>query len=609
MPLDLSGFVTPEQNFGGLYKVAEKLDDQNANAERLAQQKESRQTATAKFLTDYLDPKDHLTGTAYDPQIVSGLSNILQQGQQLAAKGVNTNDILMALGPQVARLNQYSVTAKTINQRIKDQVARLKPYSGYNLEALQSQALKNAFYGPDGKLKDISSVDPNADYITDTVKNNPDLVTTSKGLDDFVQKTPMHEGSNTVTTAYGGRSKNVKYEARAPFWEDLQRDEKGNILTNEVGEPVGLGVRGTAINDDKGNPIKDESGNPFYAADKNVYNAVMMHNPDVADYIRGQVMQHFKQAGAKQMPPEGSPQWDMMARHILYDELKTRSKSYFKTINQEKETAPAIKVELGQDKNAMNALANYESAVKLKGDYAYMNPKTGKAGKTNAVQAIGKIFNNDPDFLQGESEDINGRNVIDVTQFLPGGGLKSGRGADEVYKNVWYDPNKRSLLVSTEGKKKDATGNKPTSIEEVPESQAGRFMARIAAANGIDPDKVSGLLTEMGYKNAKFTNVAAAGDAENRIQSEHLQKIDDALKDGKWDSLKGIGVKDGEVASVEERTGSSWLPGRDRYAVYVKTADGIKKAFTTSDKKALEDYLKNGQKSASQEDLRKKYDY
>lgn len=609
MALDLSGFNVPEQSFGGLYRAGDRLEQNRREDERIAREQEGRQASTAKFLTDYLDPKDHLSGTNYDPQIVSGFQDVLQKAQALAAKGANTNDILMAIGPSVSKLNDYSTKAKLINQQIKGSLGKLKGYTGYNPEALEMEARKQAFYGPDGKLKDISTVDPNQDYVTMAAQNSPEIVTSGKGLDDFVNKTPMADYQRTVQTAYGGRTKNSKIEAKHPFWEDLQKDEKGNIAVDASGNPLGLDVEGAPMVGDDNKPIVNpQTGQPFKVMNKNNFNAIMTHNPDVADYIRGQVNKHFRDAGAKELPAEGSAQWDMMARHILGDELKTRSRSTFRTLEQQKETAQAVKVELAQDPAALDAIAKFNAAQKLKGDYAIYDPKTQKAVKTNAVEAIGKVFNNEPAFLQGEHTDIDGRSVIDVTDFLPGGGLKSGRADDQVYKGIYYDPNKRSLLVTQQARTKDKSGQKPTELEEVPESKIGLFVTRIAAANGVDPDKVSGILENMGYKGAKFTNVQSAGDTPKALEQEHAAKIDTAIKDNKWDELKGIKTKDGTVAEISERSKTSWLPGVDRYAVYVTDTDGKKvKAFTTSDKKELEAYLKNGKNST--EDLRKKYNY
>ncbi len=641
MALDVSGFNVPEQNFGGLYKAADTVERQRKEDQELAQQKLGRQAATSKFLTDYLDPKDHLTGTNYDPQIVGGFQNVLQQAQQLASKGASTNDILMAIGPSVSKLNDYSTKAKLIDQQIKSSVAKLKAYPGYNPEAVESEAKKAAFYGPDGKLKDISTVDPNQDYISLVAKNNPELITSSKGLDDFVNKTPMADFSRTVATTYAGRSRNVKYEAKHPFWEDLKTDEKGNIQTDAAGNPLGLGVAGGSMIDDNGKPIVNPTtGQPFQVMDKNNFNAIMTHNPDVADYVRGQVNQHFKAAGAKQLPSEGSPQWDMMARHILHDELETRSRSTFRTVDQQKETLPAIKVELGRDPSALDALANYESAVKLKGEYSINDP-SGKPIKTNAVQTIGKIFNNDPDFVQGPPTQLpSGENVIDVTESFPTEGLKTGKNEPFVPESIYWDPSKRNLIVKLRSRTKDASapgGGKDYSYKrlDVPESDAGKFMHQIAGANGVDPNKVSSILEQSGYRSAKFNNAAGSNDLNDRLKgagNEKIEAISKSIDDDNFDALKNLPVKDGVIQSVDNRNIlGGWL--RDRYAIDVKTPTGKIRTIPFKDKDAFKDYIKGestisvppkkeapkgDSKSSSllmetlktpTEDLRKKYNY
>lgn len=590
--LDLSGFNVPEEKFEGLYQAAGSLQRRNVLNQRLALAERGRQDATGKFVQSYLDPKDYLTGTAYDPQIVSGLQSLLQQGEELTSKGASTSDVLMALGPQVQKINDYSTKAKLINNNIKNSIGRLKGYTGYDPEALEQEARKQAFYDANGKLKDISQVDPSNDYVTMATKNNPEAVTTGKGLDDFVAKTPMHDYSNSVTTAYGGRSKTTTYDAKAPFWMGLQKDAQGNVMTDDSGNPKGLGVTGGVITGDDNKPIiNPETNQPYSGMDKDHFNAIMRHNPDVADYVRGEVNKHFRAAGAKQLPAEGSPQWEAMARHVLGDELQTRDKSYFKTRDQQKETAPAIKVELGSNPEALANMAKYEEAVKLKGDYYVPNPN-GKQIKTNTVQTVGEIFNNNPSFLAGDHKDVNGRSVVDVTSFFPGGGIKTGRGADDNYESIYYDPNKRSLLLEVKGKEKDANGKYPTSYEEVPESKAGIFMSRIAGANGVDPDKVPQILSQLGYKGAKFNNVQSGGDLNAKLSQEHADKIDAALKNDKLEDLKGVETPDGKIDNIDTRTLTSWIPGRDRYEVKLTKPDGTQTSKTFKDKKALTDYIK-----------------
>lgn len=601
MPLDLSGFENQQQQFGGLYKAADTIERNRREDERQQREQQGRTAATSKFLTDYLDPKDHLTGTNYDPQIVNGFQDVLQKAQVLAAKGANTNDILMAIGPSVSKLNQYSVTAKAINQQIKDSLGKLKAYPGYNPEALEAEAKKQAFYGPDGKLKDISSVDPNQDYVTMAAKNSPELVTTGKGLDDFVNKTPMADYQRTVQTAYGGRTRNAKIEAKHPFWEDLQKDEKGNIATDTAGNPLGLDVEGASMVDDNNkNIVNPQTGQPFRVMDKNNFNAIMTHNPDVADYIRGQVNQHFKTAGAKDLPAEGSAQWDMMARHILGDELKTRSRSSFRTLDQQKETAQAIKIDIAQNPDQLKGIAEFNAAQRGTGEYATYNPKTGKAFKTNPIQSIGHILNNDPDYTQGPSVQLpDGREVVDVTESFPAGGLKTGKNEPDVVQSIFYDPNKRSLIIRNRSKTKNATTKDyDISDEEVPEKKIGQYMARIAAVNGVDPNKVSDILTQVGYSGGKFTAPGDASHMSVALSGAKTAKIDAAVKgieEDKFDAVKGVPTADGVIENVENRNIlGGWLPGRDRYAISVKTPDGASKKITFKTKQELTDYIKGG---------------
>lgn len=604
MALDLRGFDVPEQSFEGLNKAADTLRSQAIRDRQFAFEQQGRQAATSKFVTDYLDPKQHLTGTNYDPQIVSGYQDILTQAQGLAAKGASTPDIMMAIGPSVDRLNQYSTKAKLINDQIKDSIGKLKGYPGYDPEKLEQAAKQQAFYGPDGKMKDISTIDPSQDYVTQATQNNPAAVTSGKGLDDFVAKTPMADYSRNVTTTYAGRSKINRVEAKHPFWEDLQRDQQGNVATDSAGAPAGLSVTGQTAVDDKGNPIIDPTTNqPFQVMDKGNFNAIMTHNPDVADYVRGQVQQHFKAAGAQQQPAEGSPQWDMMARHILGDELQSRSRSTFRTVDQQKETAPAVKVEIGNNPADLDATARYEAALKLKGQYSIYDPKQKKAVPTNAVEAVGKIFNNDPAYLSGDHvpvKDPNGatRDVIDVTDFMPGGGLKSGRGDDQVYKGIYYDPNKRSLLVTQQDKVKGANGLKAEDMTEIPESKAGLFMTKIAAANGVDPDKVSDVLKNMGYQGARFQNPASPGTIPADLSKEVNTHIDSALKDEKYDQLKGIQTPDGIIQKVNDRYIKSFLGAANKFSVDVKGPDGTVTTKYFKDKDALTQYIKGGQGSA-----------
>lgn len=348
MALQLGGFVTEPRNYSFFDKAANTLERRQLKADQAQREGIAKRNAAGAFLDSYLDKKQFLTGTNYDPQIVKGLQEAIQQGAALAAQGADTPTIMMALGPKVGQLNEYSTKAKLIDKQIKDSVTKLKAYKGYNTEALEELAKKTAFYDADGKLKDISLVDPNADFITETVSLYPEKVTTGAGLDDFVNRTPMSDVSRETQTMYMGKKRNVRYDAKVPFWMDLAVDEKGNPVQDLSGNPVGLDVVSDVLTGDDGKPlVNPETKTPYKVMEKGRFNAIMQHNPDIADYIKGQVNQHFKDLGADKIPAPGTAQYDMMARAIAYDEFKTRDRSSFKTRENETKSAPATRIELG----------------------------------------------------------------------------------------------------------------------------------------------------------------------------------------------------------------------------------------------------------------------
>lgn len=574
MAIDVSGFEVKPQEFGGLYQAAETLERRKLRDAQLAQQKEGRQLATTKFLSDYLDPKERLTGTNYDPEIVGQLQTALQEGAQLASKGASTSDIIMALGPKVNKINEYSTKAKLISQQIKQSADRLKGYGGYNIAALEEEAKKMAFLDDKGQLKDISTVDPSTVWVTKAAKERPELVTTGAGLDQFVTKTPSATYSRTAQTAYAGRTKNVKYEATHPFWEDLSRDDKGAIVTDPSGNPIGLDVVGGIINDDQGNPmINPEDNKPYRGMDKAHFSAIMNHNPDIADYIRGQINVHFKQAGAKELPREGSPQWLAMGQHILGDELKTRSKSSFKTIDKQSETGARVKVEIAQNPEMLQATKDYYEATRKEGGAGGKVPKT-----TTYADVLTGIMNNEPDYSTGEVVDVGDKKMIDVTPLLPD--LKYSN--DQVYKRVYREPTSNSMVFEKQNGEKLS----------VPESKIFQFMNKHSGYNNLNPEYIRKTMEGSGFEGGKFSKAQPSNFAQQQKQAEQAQqearqqKIKSFESTGKTTELKDfIGQKkpEGEIQKIE--TSGMFTSGK----YYIDFKNGERKTFKS--KEELTKYL------------------
>jgi hypothetical protein len=319
MSLDLRGFVTEEQDFKGLYQAGNTLERREYRNQQLTEQRNAKRAASAKFLESWLDPKDSLSGSPYDPNIVKGYHNLLTKGAALANQGADNNMLIMALGKDVQKLAEYGQKAKIVNARLKQQLGQVK-HKGYNLSALEQEARKTAFYNPDGSLKDIAEVDPSQDYLTETIRLYPDKVTTDAGLDEFIKNAPKFTEDKDLTyySETGTMNKRKKKVTATPW---LRQD------VDEQGRPVEGLVPDFELALEDGKPqtydFPDGKGGKKTAAvrmlNEKWFDSIMSGNPDVADYIRGQVKAHL---------PEGtsmdSLQAKNFARTILYDELKRR---------------------------------------------------------------------------------------------------------------------------------------------------------------------------------------------------------------------------------------------------------------------------------------------
>ena len=130
-------------------------------------------------------------------------------------------------------------------------------------------------------------------------------------------------------------------------------------------------------------------------------------------------------------------------------------------------------------------------------------------------------------------------------------------------------------------------------------------MQRIAAANGVDPSKVPGLLNTLGYQGAKFRNAGDPNAAVNAVNQAHQDRINTALQNDKFDDLKGLQTPKGTIQNIDTRT---WTFGglRDQYSVDLKNSDGTKTTQTFKDKPALTKFIQStipSKKAAADKDV------
>src|ERR1700743_1965874 len=97
MALNASEFVVP--GFGGnpgdaLTALSNRLWMRNMQTERLALAQEQKREQAGNFLREYLNPKQYLTGSLYDPVVNAQLQRTMQHGAELAAQGADIPTIL-----------------------------------------------------------------------------------------------------------------------------------------------------------------------------------------------------------------------------------------------------------------------------------------------------------------------------------------------------------------------------------------------------------------------------------------------------------------------------------------------------------------------------------
>lgn len=425
MALNLDNFITPEQNFGGLYKLGDTLERNKQRNEIATQRDSANRSSMAKFLTDYLDPKEHLSGSPYDPQVTKGYMDLLNEGAQLIKnnKGLTTDMLLTALSPKVNRLSQYASTAKSISQQLKERGAQIPDNSGYDKFALMEQAKKTAFYNPDGSLKDISTVDPNIDWISETVKQKPELVTNNKGIDEWLKgQTRMPNSTDvTVYNERGGRQRQ-KVKTTAYDWAVPDTDANGVHTRKFVPEFDHAVDGGNAIVHEFTNPDGTKVKAPVRAVTDRVFNTILSNSPGTADWVRGQVNQHinsgdYKDANGDKITID-SPQAKTLAKTILYDELKSRGLGSMEDVQESKPTQ--IKV------------------------YAPKTPKQPSEAAQNQQEAINNLHLT----LNDTAPDEKGN--LDVSPLLNGIKFLNKYNDQIVIKSATFNPKTKDFTVQTD---------------------------------------------------------------------------------------------------------------------------------------------------------------
>lgn len=525
--LDLRGFINEPQQWAGLYHAADQLEKRNYRDNALALQQQAKRNAAGTFLQNYLDPKDYLSGTAYDPMILQGLQTAMQQGSALAASGADSPTLMMALGPMVNKLSTYAVNAKNINKNVDDQISKMKESGeiGYDFSKLKDEALRNAFYKTDAKtgqsMLDPDQADPTVNWIQKAIETSPEKVTNSVGFDTFADKAKMKTLADSVDEydKFGNETKN-KYNLKFQEYMVPERNTKG-IVTGFVPKHD--------IATEQASPLLhtfiDENGKekkaPVRLLDEGFFDSLPS---GLINNIKGQVKKHLAEyeLATGEKISMNSPKAKHVARALAYDELNRpqRNSGSIEHAGVDKPSNAMINLRVQQTHEFLQNVED-KAAAAARGREQVTGTK-----KFNPILAIGGAFNNDPEVLQQHVEK-GGRKVYDLTGTFAGGGLQAGRGVDYEFKGIYFDPDKRSLLVDKESK--DRLGNKVINSEEIPEEDVGKFFYRIGPANGVTVPQIKKFLTQIGYSNRKFASTDTIS-----IQNDFNRRVEKVKNEKKW---------------------------------------------------------------------------
>ncbi len=230
--IDVRGFVTGEQDWAGLGGLSRNMRQDKLLQEQEQRRRDAQKLASTKFLTDYLDQEQFLTGTPNDPYITQKVSTLMQEGADLINKGVDNSQLLMALSPKVGRLSKETQILKGIANQREEAKKLLSKNPAIDIEKFDA-AFNDIFFDTDEygnrKVKDISQLDPTANY-ADLILNSKNVYTPA-GIDEFIKTSAVNPVTEDVviTDAKGGKRR-TKLKVSSPDFMRLNV----NPATGEV---------------------------------------------------------------------------------------------------------------------------------------------------------------------------------------------------------------------------------------------------------------------------------------------------------------------------------------------------------------------------------------
>lgn len=336
MALNLQGFVTPEQDFGGMYKVSDTLYNEKLMKERQAEkdkaeeeEKTAKRSASVRYFANYLNPKDKYTGTNYDPNIYKYLGDAFDQAKDLAMKGAGEAEIFTAISPLVNKANDYEQKAKSYSKAKEQLIQTLSKTKGYNPELIGKYLDEEVFGG-----KEIDKVDP-TDIVTplnNIFQKYGSEITNDDAIDDYIKNLPKSQTTTDVSfkNRLGGYERSKQMIDMPNMF--IQEDEGGQTKfvprydkATDYGEDILMG------------------GSKVRLLNQEDFNKIIGSNPAIKQRVEALVMSainsgEFTDEQGKPLSLS-SPQAMNLGRALLYEELANKAEIK-RTMAETKAEAP-----------------------------------------------------------------------------------------------------------------------------------------------------------------------------------------------------------------------------------------------------------------------------
>lgn len=382
--LEVQGYVTPEQQYAGLYKLGETIATQQAARQKAQAEKDANKKLLNSVVAK-IDPKDFISNTIIDGKTSQDVYTLLGEAASAikANPDMSQNDLEMSLLPGVSLLAKRVQNAKEVKRQLDKGAEEMKGVAGFDVGKYYKLG-NNYFLNLDGSVReDIENIDVSQNFYQKILENGD--VWNQDAIHSILKEVPTISDTKSfdVRDIKGNRRKTTQELTYNPtFYQP-----KFNGTDFEGFQPETENAL-----DDKGQVVVDANKNEIPILGHNSY-AFLMSKPQSMAYIN----QRKRQIAQENNLDPNSVQVENAVRAELHDLVGNSPyrKASSKEIQQQQ--APVVKNYMGGSGGSKEPTINDvydrlfaftnrkldEYKEKNMGD---TNPKTGKFKIRDYVQ-------------------------------------------------------------------------------------------------------------------------------------------------------------------------------------------------------------------------------